>query len=81
MLTLCEQFKRNCLMNVDGKCVGLNRTDFAYDCPFFKDRFDMSTAQVEEFDRGCMNGFKLKTEEGKTLSASEINGRKKGVTW
>ena len=63
-LKICEQYKTSCLMNVGGKCVGLNNTDFDYFCPFYKNRFDMSTAEIEIYDDGCMNGFK--PQEGKT---------------
>lgn len=62
-LKICEQYKTNCLMNVGGKCVGLNDTAFRYACPFFKDRFDMSTAEIETYDDGCMNGFKMMERE------------------
>lgn len=62
-LKRCEQYKASCLMNVDGKCVGLNNTDFDYFCPFYKNRFDMSTAEIEVYDDGCMNGFKPKEKE------------------
>lgn len=57
-LKRCEQYKTSCLMNVDGKCVALNNTEFYYSCPFYKNRRDMSIAEIETYDDGCINGFK-----------------------
>lgn len=62
-LKKCEQYKASCLMNVDGKCVGLNNTRFEYACPFYKNQREMSTAEIETYDDGCMNGFKQKEPE------------------
>jgi len=79
-LKKCEQNHIRCLMWKDGKCVGLNATDFSYHCPFYKERLKMSIEEVDEYNNGLRYGFKPRVI-GDGLSASEINGRKKGVTW
>ena len=32
----CKQKRTDCLMNDNGKCVGLNNTEFNKKCPFYK---------------------------------------------
>lgn len=75
-MTRCEQNNVTCLMWKDGKCVGLNHTDFDRHCPFFKERLKMSLEAVEEFNRGCMYGFEPKLPKYETLSAFKINGKR-----
>jgi len=71
-LKRCEQNHPTCLMWRDGRCIGLNSTDFPYHCPFYKERLKMSIEELDAYNEGVRNGFQ---KQDKGTSAADINGK------
>ena len=58
----CWQDQTTCLMYSDKYCMGLH-SGFRIECPFYKDRRNMTNSEIEEYEYGLKHKHKPKVRK------------------